>query len=126
MALLKIKTVEEAPSVDGVTVAALSGEVDLDTVSHLRAQLEQYHEKGLSRLVLDMSETTYVNSSALAVLVRFAENYRERSGGIYLAAVTQRVRIPFEMLGLLPYFRFFDDVATAKAGFAAAPSSDAS
>ena len=31
--------------------------------------------------------------------------------------MSQRVRIPFEMLGLLPYFRFFDDVPTAKAGF---------
>src|SRR5687767_6897924 len=55
-----------------------------------------------------MGETRYVNSSALAVLVKFAETFRERGGGIALARVSPRVKLVFEMLGLLVFFKFFD------------------
>ncbi len=121
MALLNIQKVEE-PGATGVTVVALVGEIDLDTVSQLRATLEDYDAGGICRLVLDMGKTSYVNSSALAVLVRFAESYKDKGGGIFLAGVSQRVKIPFEMLGLTPYFRFFDDVATAREAFASPAS----
>lgn len=116
MAELRIKPVPVMNS-DDVAGAALMGEIDLDTVAQLRACLEDYESQGVVRLVLDMRDTSYVNSSALAVLVRFAENYREKGGGIALAGVSSRVKIPFEMLGLLSYFRFYDTVDAARSSF---------
>ena len=79
--------------------------------------LNELMEGGVVRLVLDMGETSYVNSSALAVLVSCAEKLREREGGIALAQVSSRVKVPFEMLGLLVFFKFFDTVDAAKAAF---------
>jgi anti-anti-sigma factor len=98
----------------GTLVLRVEGEIDLDTVGILRSRLEEVERSGQNRLVLDLQETKYVNSSALAVLVKFAENFRERGGGIALARVTSRVKLVFEMLGLLVFFKFFDSVDKAK------------
>jgi anti-sigma B factor antagonist len=96
----------------------VSGEIDLDTVNSLRSRLEEVEGRGIHRLILDFTETSYVNSSALAVLVKFAERFREHEGGIALVQVNQRVKLVFEMLGLLVFFKFFDSVDAAKAALA--------
>ena len=98
---------------------AVEGEIDLDTVAGLRQTLSGLQERGVDRLVLDMAETRYVNSTALAVLVKFAEGFRERGGGVALARVTPRVKLVFEMLGLLVFFKFYDTVEAARTGFPA-------
>lgn len=98
---------------------AVEGEIDLDTVAKLRQALSGLQERGVDRLVLDMAETRYVNSTALAVLVKFAEGFRERGGGVALARVTPRVKLVFEMLGLLVFFKFYDTVEAARTGFPA-------
>jgi anti-anti-sigma factor len=128
VANLAITAVEQPPSPakpgsppSGVLVLKVEGEIDLDTVPILRARLEEVERSGLGKLVLDMGETKYVNSSALAVLVKFAENFRERGGGIALARVTSRVKLVFEMLGLLVFFKFFDSVDKAKESLSAPP-----
>lgn len=116
MAILKI---EEVAAKGSYAHLAIEGEIDLDTVGILRARLDELQRRGVDRLVLDMGETRYVNSSALAVLVKFAETFRERGGGIALARVSQRVKLVFEMLGLLVFFKFFDSVDAAVAAFPA-------
>jgi len=121
VANLSITAVEQPqPSVKpgaptpGVLVLRIEGEIDLDTVGILRSRLEEVERADIQKLVLDLGETKYVNSSALAVLVKFAENFRERGGGIALARVTSRVKLVFEMLGLLVFFKFFESVDKAK------------
>lgn len=116
MAILKIQ--EQA--VEGsFALLTVEGEIDLDTVGTLRQRLAELQERGIDRLVLDLAETRYVNSSALAVLVKFAESFRERGGGVALVRVTPRVKLVFEMLGLLVFFKFFDTVEAARAAFPA-------
>jgi anti-sigma B factor antagonist len=110
--------IEEQAATGNRATLVVSGEIDLDTVGALRKRLEDLKARGVDRLVLDMGETRYVNSTALAVLVKFAEAFRERGGGIALCRVSPRVRLVFEMLGLLVFFKFFDSVDAAKAAFA--------
>lgn len=116
MAILNIEEV----SVEGNWAhLRVEGEIDLDTVGLLRSKLEELRDRSAARLVLDFSQTRYVNSSALAVLVKFAETFRERGGGIALVEVSPRVKLVFEMLGLLVFFKFYDSVEAAKAAFPA-------
>jgi anti-sigma B factor antagonist len=114
VAILKIE--ERAASGNRATLS-IEGEVDLDTVGTLRARLEEMQQRGVDRLTLDMADTRYVNSSALAVLVKFAGDFRSRGGGIALARVSPRVKLVFEMLGLLVFFKFYDSVDAAVASF---------
>ncbi len=114
-----ILNIDEVTSDRGATLLTIEGEIDLDTVGILRTKLEEVKGRGVARLILDFSATKYVNSSALAVLVKFAEAFREQGGGIALAQVSSRVKLVFEMLGLLVFFKFFDTVEEAKAAFPA-------
>ena len=116
MAVLKI---DEAASEGSWAQLSVEGEIDLDTVAVLRSKLDALQERNVVCLVLELSGTRYVNSSALAVLVKFAEAFREQGGGIALVGVIPRVKLVFEMLGLLVFFKFFDDVEAAKAAFPA-------
>ena len=116
---MAILNIEETAAEGNYAQLALSGEIDLDTVNDLKGCLTSLQERGVERLVIDMTETRYVNSSALAVLVKFAERFRERGGGIGLVNVSSRVKLVFEMLGLLVFFKFFDSVDEAKAAFPA-------
>ncbi len=126
MAVLRIDEVAATPPTPGaladvgVGVLKVQGEVDLDTVKQLADKLNEVVEKrGIHRLILDMAETQYVNSTALATLVKFSEKCREKGGGIALANTVPRVKLVFEMLGLLYFFKFFDSVDKARAAFQA-------
>ncbi len=114
MAILKI---EERGTTGNRATLAVEGEIDLDTVGVLRQRLDDLQKKGVDRLVLDMADTRYVNSTALAVLVKYAEAFKPRGGGIALARVAPRVKLVFEMLGLLVFFKFYDTVEAAVAAF---------
>ena len=115
MAQLEISEVERAGPENELVVLALKGEIDPQTVSELKSQLHRFLEERVRYVVLDMATTSYVNSSALAVLVKFAKAFRDRGGQVAIAEVNERVRLPFEMLGLLVFFKLYDSVAMAKA-----------
>lgn len=116
---MAILNIEELPSEGGPTLLTVEGEIDLDTVGILRGKLEELKGQGTSQLILDFKGTRYVNSSALAVLVKYAETFREQGGGIALACVSPRVKLVFEMLGLLVFFKFFESVEEARGAFPA-------
>jgi anti-anti-sigma factor len=118
VANLTITTVEQPTTPGGVLVLRVEGDIDLNTVGSLRARLEEADKSHHVKLVLDLEKTEYASSSALAVLVKFAETFRERGGGIALTRVTSRVKLVFEMLGLLVFFKFFDSVEQAKESLA--------
>lgn len=121
MAILNIDEIDSGS--EGETQWAhlsVVGEIDLDTISKLRTKLTEVEERGVACLILDFKETSYVNSSALAALVKFAERFRVKGGGIHLVAVNRRVKLVFEMLGLLSFFKFFDSTDEAKSTFSGA------
>ena len=93
MAILKI---EELGARGSFAQLAIEGEIDLDTGGILRARLDELQRRGVDRLVLDMGETRYVNSSALAVLVKFAETFRERGDGPGAVDLLRQAREAFE------------------------------
>lgn len=115
MAQLKISVVEKSEHDHSHIVLALQGEVDPKTVGKLKRRLDKISELQFKILILDMAETSYVNSSALAVLVKFAHAFKADGGSIAVTNVNARVKLPFEMLGLLVFFQFFESVDEAKA-----------
>ncbi|MDF1667581.1 MAG: STAS domain-containing protein [Planctomycetota bacterium] len=115
MAQLKISVVEKSENDKSLVVLALTGELDPKPVDKLKRRLDKISELGFKNLILDMEHTSYVNSSALAVLVKFAHAFKAEGGGIAMTNVNARVKLPFEMLGLLVFFQFFESLDEAKA-----------
>lgn len=115
MSNLEISVVERLGPDQELVILNLDGEVDPNTVTQLRDCLTKLDESGAVNVLLDMKKTTYVNSRALAVLVKFAQTFKKKGGGVSLTNVNARVKMPFDMLGLLVFFQFFDSVEAAKA-----------
>jgi anti-anti-sigma factor len=93
-------TVEYRYPADGVTVLSLIGDCDLATVTLLRRALAYVVEDDPELLVVDLSSTTFLDSTGLrAVYAANVKRRRKRQDGIVLVtnAMTRRL---FEIAGV--------------------------
>lgn len=70
----------------GATVIALAGEFDVICVDAFRRRLAEATEDDPERIVLDLRELTFIDSTALALLLRV--NEMSQDGGFDLSIVS--------------------------------------
>lgn len=99
---LRVESVPDEPDVDAITVR-LSGEIDVANATALTDALEAVSEPG-RRLVLDMAEVTFIDSSGINVLLRAANWLGDRHAGLTIGAASVNVRKILEILGLTDHF----------------------
>ncbi|MEV6196498.1 STAS domain-containing protein [Streptomyces sp. NPDC051920] len=87
-------------TVDGIRVLALAGELDTDTAATLRQALRP-EEEGLPPLtVLDFDAVTFMDSSAINVLVAAHRDATAAGGWIRMASLAEPARRVVEIVGL--------------------------
>jgi anti-sigma B factor antagonist len=64
---------------------AVAGDVDLSTGTDLQEELASLPDD-VSRVLVDLSGVTFLDSTGLGVLARFAKRLRARGGGVILVA----------------------------------------
>ncbi len=85
---------------DGSLVLAIGGELDIGSAPRLREEITILVDGGCTRLVLDMGEVTFLDSSGLSVLIMGLKRLRERGGDLLLRAVNPQPRAVLEMTGI--------------------------
>jgi anti-anti-sigma factor len=74
-------------------VAAVRGEIDLHNSPELRTiLLDMLQKNPCKRLVLDLSQVPYMDSSAIAVLVESLQKLRKMGGRLFLIGLQPRVK----------------------------------
>ena len=106
---------------DGVVVVHPVGEVDNRSAPELEAQLRKLVDQGRSRVVLDLSDVTYVNSAGIGVVAMSAKLARAAGGDVALAGLQGRVRRAFELVGLDRLVTITDSPQDACAAIADSP-----
>lgn len=98
---------------DGAVVVRLGGELDLFNANDVRHALTGAIEGGAARIVIDMSDVDFVDSTALGVLVEA----RSKLGhdGVLLAAPQLETRRTLEVSGLDRHLPVHDSVDGALA-----------
>jgi len=81
-------------------VVAVRGEIDLFTAPELKAAIVSAIEAGRTRLVIDLSETTFLDSTALGVLIGALKRLRTRDGAMTLVNRDANIAKTFEITGL--------------------------
>jgi len=94
---------------DDLTVVRLDGELDIYTVAGFRSELDAL-DPGASRIVIDLSEVTLLDSSGLGALVSLLNQARAGTGQLGLVCPHRRLRRVFEITGLRRAFTFGDDL----------------
>lgn len=110
--VLHVKTSEAKP---GRGVITLEGGVDYSNVTYLRAALEAFLRKGITRIVLEMAGVTHLASCALSTLLSALDRAEAKGGGIVLAAVPSPVERILRIIGLGQVFRRAKDAPAALA-----------
>lgn len=104
-----------------VCVARIEGEIDTFTAPDLMAQLRGKMNHGCLNVVLDLAGVTYLDSSALGVIVWLSRALGPRGGRVVLAGPTGDVLRILEISGIssaVPGIAAATDVRDALAGIA--------
>ena len=104
-----------AARTDGeAVVVSVRGEIDLQNSPELRTELIDLLAKhGPKRLVLNLSQVPYMDSSAIAVLVELLQKVRKTGGKVYLTNLQPRVKGLLEIARLGTIFGIVNDEADA-------------
>ena len=95
-------------------IAAVRGEIDLHTSPDLRGALLELLNKGpLKKLILNLAQVAYMDSSAIAVLVESLQKLRKTGGKLYLTQLQPRVKGLLEIARLDTIFVICADDAEA-------------
>jgi anti-sigma B factor antagonist len=97
---------------DGAVIVSLAGELDLYNAEEVRKALLDTLADGPEVLVVDLEAVTFIDSTALGVLIE-ARSRMEDRGGFRLAAPGLEVRRALEVSGLDRHFVVLDTVADA-------------
>lgn len=103
------------PYRDRPNVLPLKGEIDLHVSPVVTASLTAMIEKKPERVVIDLSDVTYIDSAGLAALIQAMQKVEAYGGKFLLAGLQETVRSIFEISRLDQVFRIFPDTDTALA-----------
>ena len=85
---------------DGVGLIRLEGEVDLATAPAFKADVESLLADGFVNVVVDLTQVTFIDSTALGVLIGSVRRLREKDGRLVLIANGFAVTRPLTLTGL--------------------------
>src|ERR671937_1593958 len=105
----------EQHALDGVDVIAVTGELDLATAPRLSKRLNVATLSGAGGVIVDLSETAFIDSSGLHALMVAARQLARRERVLTIVCPPGRALRHFEQTGLASVFKI---VATREAAMA--------
>lgn len=102
---------------DGIVILELSGELDIGGVTTVKKAFEGYFEKGLVKVVLDLSGMGYTSSAGMGVFMGIARQVKEKGGNVKMVGINDRVNRVFTLIGITKIFSIYNTVEDALDSF---------
>ncbi len=96
-----------------VVVFAPEGELDVSNIPELKKVFNQILHEGHTKVVIDLDKVTYMDSSALGVLVNGLKELRQRNGTLKIANLTGNVERIFKLTRLIKFFETYSSAEEA-------------
>ncbi len=104
--------------VDGITIVDLSGRITLGEGSVvLRDTIKDLLSKGQKKILLNLGDVSYIDSSGIGELVSAFTSVRNQGGELKLLHLTKKVHDLLQITKLYTVFDVKDDEATAISAF---------
>lgn len=100
-----------------VSVITLRGTVETTNAAGLEDTLQRVIDDRCYRIVVDLSDVSYVSSAGWGIFISEIKRIRRNGGDIKLAAMRPEVREVFELLEFNSILRPFEDRGLAVADF---------
>ncbi|HKZ52321.1 MAG TPA: STAS domain-containing protein [Candidatus Acidoferrales bacterium] len=102
----------------GVTILDLSGKIVLGRESQaLRERVKQLLEEGKKKILLNLANITFIDSSGVGALVSAYTSTRAQGGDLKLTNLTEKFQETLMVTRLLTVFEVYDNEADAVAKF---------
>jgi len=83
-----------------LSILVVGGEVDYEVSPQLKAHMMRAIKAGAKRLVFDLSEVTFIDSTAIGVIAGAVEKLDEAGGSLAIVSTHEKVVQIFEITGL--------------------------
>ena len=92
-----------------VQVLTPSGILDSTKAEEVRAQVESALANGTTTLLMDLKDTTFVDSSGLGILVSMLKKVRANGGEMHVCSINPQVKMLFELTSMDRVFAIFEN-----------------
>lgn len=92
------------------SVVKLKGEVDIYTAPSLRETIVDTVEKGRYKIVVDLDEVNFLDSTGLGVLVGGLKRVKQHDGELGIICNQEKVLRIFKITGLTKIFKMFESI----------------
>lgn len=99
-----------------VTVVDVDGQLIVGNRQELKQAVLEELDGGARKFLIDFSNTGYIDSSGLGVLVSLSKKIREQGGELRLASLNEDLRTLFELTKLDTLFHIADSREAALKG----------
>lgn len=96
-----------------IPIVAVEGEIDIAVAPQLRSHLEDLLDRGDSSIVVDLTGVSFLDSTALGVLISTLKRCHASEGELCLVATDAQVLRVFEITGLTDVFSIVSSAAQA-------------
>lgn len=101
----------------GVTLFTVDGRVDTQGAVTMDQSLQAAVNQGKYKMIMDMTDVTYISSAALRSLADVLTKSKNAGGDLKLAAMNSKILRVFRIIGFDRYFTIYDTVEAAQAAF---------
>jgi anti-sigma B factor antagonist len=105
----------EFATVNDMTVVKLRGEFDAAAADLVRDEMEALVSSGDRRLVLDLTDVSFVDSTGMGLIIYAFKRLQSGGGDFRVAGATGQPRELFKLLRVDRVMRLFPDISSATA-----------
>jgi anti-sigma B factor antagonist len=109
-------TIDDRAVDDDTHVVAITGEIDLFTAPEFKQRVSAPIDAGRRHLVVDLTQTTFIDSSSLGVLIGAHRRLRREGGALVVVCSDEAIIKTFRITGLDGVFTIVDTLDEASNG----------
>jgi anti-anti-sigma factor len=106
----------DCTQIGGKVVLHVAGRMDAESAAHFEGQCESCISEGMTSLVVDLGDLSYVSSMGLRSFVGIARKLKNKGGDLRICRMTGLVRQVFEITRLNQIFPIYESVESALMG----------
>jgi anti-sigma B factor antagonist len=102
---------------NGIITYQIKGDIDINSSPDIREAFEAAVKEEAGKIIVDLDNVSYIDSSGLATLVEMLKKTRAYGGKLRIANLAPKVKSLFEITKLEKLFDIFDTEQEAIADF---------
>jgi len=102
---------------EDVSIYSINGDIDINSSPHIRKAFDKPINDKVKKIVINLTDVSYIDSSGLATLVEMLKKTRCYGGKIRLTNLAAKVKSLFEITKLEKLFDIYDSEEDASCDF---------